>query len=49
MMCVKNVGNLCHQIPFKTKRRTDHKSFNKLHSYMASMPDYEKILHASNY
>lgn len=46
-MGVRNVGNLCHQVPFKTKR-TDQKIFNKLYSYMAFMPECEKILHASN-
>lgn len=34
--------------PLKIKRRTDQKGVNKLHAYMAFMPECEKILHASN-
>lgn len=30
-------------------KEKDQKSFNKLHSQMAYMPEYEKILHVSNY
>lgn len=48
-MYVRNVGNLCHQVPYSRQRGQIRKVLNKLHSYMAFMPKCEKILHASNY